>query len=99
MLQQTSAYIIKEAALLFESGANKYLDHIIGVSAPRELRIKRVMERDHTTHDEIFQRMNRQMNEDAKMKLCDSIIINDDQHMVIPQVMELHKKFMAISKR
>lgn len=96
---QTSPYIIKEAALLFESGANKHLDHIIGVSAPQELRIKRAMIRDGVTKEEVIQRINKQMDEDAKMKLCDSIILNDEEHLMIPQVMELHQKFMGYSKQ
>ena len=94
MEKQTSPYIIKEAALLFESGANEYLDHIIGVYAPQALRIKRVMQRDTTTEEEILKRLNRQMDEDQIMKLCDSIIINDEQQLVIPQVMKLHEKFL-----
>jgi len=95
ILQQTSPYIIKEAALLFESGANKYLDHVIGVFAPPELRIRRAMERDNTTREEVLQRMSRQMDEEAKMKLCDFIITNDEQHLVIPQVQQLHEQLLA----
>jgi dephospho-CoA kinase len=95
ILQQTSPYIIKEAALLFESGANKYLDHVIGVLAPPELRIRRAIERDNTTREEVLQRISRQMDEEAKMKLCDFIITNDEQHLVIPQVLQLHEQLLA----
>ncbi len=91
--QQTSHYIIKEAALLFESGANKNLDYVIGVFAPLPLRIKRVMARDRMSEDEIMKRINRQMDEEEKMKRCDFVIINNEQELVIPQVMELDKKF------
>jgi dephospho-CoA kinase len=97
--RQTSPYIIKEAALLFESGSNKYLDHIIGVSAPQEKRISRVMARDNVTREQVLQRLKKQMDEDIKLKLCDSIITNDEEHLVIPQVMELHQKFLALSKK
>lgn len=97
MEKQASPYIIKEAALLFESGANKQLDHIIGVYAPQDIRVKRVMARDHITGEEVLKRLNKQMDEDEKMKLCDSIIVNDEQQMVTPQVMEIHKKFLALS--
>jgi dephospho-CoA kinase len=97
--QQTSAYIIKEAALLFESGANKYLDRVIGVYAPQELRIQRAIHRDNATREEILQRMNKQMDEDAKMKLCDFIITNDEQELLTPQVMQLHEKFLNRSGR
>jgi dephospho-CoA kinase len=92
--QQTSPYIIKEAALLFESGADKHLDHIIGVYAPEDLRIKRVMERDGLSSEEIRKRIRRQMNEDEKMKRCDIIIHNNETEPVLPQVLKLHEKFM-----
>ena len=95
--QQTSAYIIKEAALMFESDAYKYLDKIVGVSAPVELRIKRVMERDHVTRDEVLSRMNRQMNEEEKMKRCDFVIFNDEQQLLLPQVLKLHERFLAMT--
>ncbi|MEK7224669.1 MAG: dephospho-CoA kinase [Bacteroidota bacterium] len=93
--EQTSAYIIKEAALLFESGANKILDYVIGVYAPLPLRLKRVIARDGVTKEEIMKRINRQMDEEEKMKRCDFVITNDEQELVIPQVLELDKKFRA----
>lgn len=98
ILRQTSPYIIKEAALLFESGANKYLDFAIGVYAPQELRISRVIQRDHVTREEVLQRLNRQMNEDDKMKLCNFIITNDEQQLLIPQVLKLHEQFLHTGK-
>jgi dephospho-CoA kinase len=95
MQQQTTAYAIKEAALLFESSSNKELDKIIGVYAPVPLRILRVMKRDQMDREEVLARMNRQMNEEEKMRLCDYVITNDEQSMVLPQVLELHKKFLS----
>jgi dephospho-CoA kinase len=95
MKQQTSAYVIKEAALLFESGAAEKLDYVIGVYAPQYIRVKRVMERDHIPVEEIMKRITRQIDEEMKMKLCDFVITNNDQQLVIPQVVELHKKFLA----
>ncbi|HEY6502725.1 MAG TPA: dephospho-CoA kinase [Chitinophagaceae bacterium] len=97
--KQTSPYIIKEAALLFESRANEQLDHIVGVYAPQELRVKRVMTRDNITAEEVLKRLNSQMNEDEKMKLCDSVITNEEQQAVLPQVLKLHEKFLALSKQ
>jgi dephospho-CoA kinase len=90
MEKQPAPYIIKEAALLFEAGSADDLDHIIGVSAPQPLRIKRVMDRDGITREEVLSRMQRQMDEETKMLLCDSIIKNDEQELVIPQVLALH---------
>jgi dephospho-CoA kinase len=94
---QKSPYIIKEAALLFESGAAENLNYIIGVFAPENLRIKRVVKRDHLTVDDVMKRINRQIEEDIKMKLCDFIISNDEQELVIPQVLELDKKFRIMA--
>ena len=98
MQKQSTPYVVKEAALIFESGSNKGLDYVIGVNAPKELRIKRVMERDKITREEVVKRMERQMNEDEKMKLCDFIITNDEQQLMIPQVISLHEKFLQKSK-
>jgi dephospho-CoA kinase len=95
--KQTSSYIIKEAALLFESGSAEHLDKVIGVYAPQAIRVKRVMDRDNLSEEEIMKRINRQMDEEAKMKLCDFIIINDEQQLVVPQVLTLHEKLTVLS--
>lgn len=96
MKKQNSPYAIKEAALLFESGANAGLDKIIGVSAPQQLRIKRVMERDGVNQEEVISRMNRQWDEERKMNQCDEVIINNEQELIIPQVLDLHRKLLAL---
>jgi dephospho-CoA kinase len=88
-------YIIKEAALLFESGSDAELDHVIGVSAPEKLRIGRVMQRDNVTRLEVSRIIERQMNEEEKLKRCDFIIINDGEQLIIPQVLLLHEKFLS----
>ncbi len=93
--QQTSPYIIKEAALLFETEAAKHLDYFIGVSAPLEIRIKRVMNRDNLSEAEVMNRINRQMDEEEKMKRCDFIITNNDEELVIPQVLSTHEKIIS----
>ncbi|MFL5788529.1 MAG: dephospho-CoA kinase [Flavisolibacter sp.] len=99
MKKQTSPYIIKEAALLFESGSVASLDYVIGVKAPLSIRIKRVIERDGVSKDEILSRMSRQIDEDIKMRLCDFIITNDEHELVIPQALELHMKFMEMGEK
>jgi dephospho-CoA kinase len=90
--RQEAPYVIKEAALLFESGADENLDKVIGVFAPQPLRIQRVMERDGLPATEIMKRISRQMDEEMKMKRCDFVITNNEQALVIPQVLELHAK-------
>jgi dephospho-CoA kinase len=97
MQQQKTPYIIKEAALLFEAGTAANLDFIIGVYAPQHLRIQRVMERDNATQEQTLARMERQMNEEAKMKLCDFMLVNDEEQLLIPQVLGLHEKFLQMT--
>ncbi len=87
-------YAIREAAILFETSAAAHLDFIIGVYAPATLRIHRTMQRDKITREEVLQRMKNQIDEEIKMRLCDAVIINDDQHAVLPQVLELHKRLL-----
>jgi dephospho-CoA kinase len=97
MNAQRTPYAIKEAALIFESGAFEQLDYVIGVYAPLSLRIKRTMERDKMTYDEIVSRMNNQLDENIKMKLCDFVLTNDEQELLIPQVIQLHQKFLELT--
>ena len=97
MQQQTTAYAIKEAAIIFESGAQEYLDHVIGVYAPAPLRILRTMHRDNISRDEVLSRMNKQIDETIKMRLCDFVINNDEQELLIPQVIALHKQLLSLS--
>jgi dephospho-CoA kinase len=96
--KQTAPYAIKEAALVFESGTQEFLDYIIGVSAPAHLRIHRAMQRDGLSREEVVQRMSKQIEEVIKMHLCDFVIYNDEIKPVIPQVLELHKKLISLSK-
>ena len=98
MQNQSTAYSLKEAALIFESGAQEQLDYVIGVTAPDPLRIQRTMHRDNITREEVILRMDRQMDETIKIKLCDFVIKNDEQEMLLPQVLELHKKLLALSE-
>lgn len=99
MKRQTTPYIIKEAALLFESGASEKLDYIIGVYAPQHIRVQRVMQRDNLPAEEVMKRISRQFDEEMKMKLCNYIITNNDQQLVIPQVLELDKKLRELSNQ
>jgi len=88
-------YIVKEAALLFEAGTNVGLDYIIGVTAPQDLRIARVMARDQVSHEEVLGRMQHQLDDTEKMKRCNFLIDNNEQSLVIPQVLTLHERFIS----
>lgn len=95
--KQTTPYVLKEAALLFESGSVAGLDYVIGVYAPVHLRTRRVMDRDHLTREEVLARMSKQIDENIKMRLCDFVIVNNEQELVIPQVLALHEKLLQLA--
>lgn len=94
MAVQTAPYVIKEAAILFESGSVSHLDKVIGVFAPRNLRIQRAMHRDNTDRENVMARMERQVDDSIKMLLCDYVVTNDEQQMLLPQVLQLHEKLL-----
>lgn len=98
MNEQHATYVIKEAAIFFESGSFKEIDVMIGVYAPKELRIQRSMDRSGISRDKVLSIMARQMNEDEKMKRCDHVIINDDVTPVLPQVLKLHTLLLEQGK-
>ena len=93
---RASFYVLKEAALLFESGSYRGLDKTILVCAPESLRQERVLRRDaHRTVEQFKGIVEKQMPEDEKIELADYIIVNDDVTPVIPQVLKLHDRFKA----
>jgi len=91
-LKQSAPYVIKEAALFFESGSSEGVDKMIGVTAPKHIRIQRVMQRDAISRDEVIKRMDHQLDDSLKMKLCDWVIQNDEMHLLIPQVLAIHQE-------
>ena len=95
MQQQKTAYVIKEAALMFESASAAGVDLVVGVFAPQHIRIKRVMDRDAVSRQDVLARIDKQIDEGIKMKLCDHILVNDEQQLLIPQVLHLHEKFIG----
>ncbi|WP_447640507.1 MULTISPECIES: dephospho-CoA kinase [Chitinophagaceae] len=99
MEQQDAPYIIKEAALLFESGTAGDLDIVIGVYTPLHIRLQRVSMRDSANIEDIKKRMQNQIDETMKMKLCDYIVYNDGQQLLVPQVLGLHKKILDLSNK
>lgn len=89
-------YIVKEAALIFETILHQKLDKVIHVAAPEELRIARVMLRDHCSREEVLARIARQLPEEEKVKRADFILYNDEIHPLLPQVVSLHQKIMLL---
>ncbi|SNR44176.1 dephospho-CoA kinase [Maribacter sedimenticola] len=93
--EQTFAYVIQETALLFENNAQKLYDEVILVTAPKELRIERVLQRDQNTRKEILSRMDNQLEDKVKVKLADYIIENIDLDQTRQNVLDLHKRILA----
>lgn len=93
-LQGEVPYVVEEAAILFESGANEKMNLSVLVYAPRELRIKRVMERDRVDREHVLKRMGHQMSQEELLNMADHIIQNDGVQMLLPQVIELHTKIL-----
>ena len=99
MQRQNAPYVVKEAALIFESGSQEELDLVIGVYAPKPLRIQRTMERDKISREAVLKRMNTQVNEELKMRLCDFVLHNNEQRLLIPQVIALHEQLLLLSNK
>jgi len=91
--EQQAPYVIQEAAILFESGAYKQMDRIITVTAPEELRLKRILKRKNMTREKAFDIMANQWTDNERIKQSDYCINNDEKHMLVPQVLELHNIF------
>lgn len=88
---QNAPYVLKEAALLFETGSYRELDKIIHVTAPEKIRISRVKNRDpQRDKQQIKQIIHQQLTDDVKNKWADFVIKNNDLELVIPQVLKIH---------
>jgi dephospho-CoA kinase len=88
-------YVLKEAAVLFESGSYKDCDYTIIVTAPTGVRIARVMQRDNITESEAQSREAKQMPQQQKQQLASYIINNDNTELVIPQALAIHENLIA----
>lgn len=92
--QKGSDYILQEAAILFESGFNRLFDANILVTAPLELCIERVMARDTISRELVLKRLQNQWSQESKEQLAEYVVINDEVSMIIPQVLEIHRKIL-----
>ena len=97
--KQNSYYCIKEAAILFESGADKTVDYVICIAAPLELRINRILQRNkNLSKEDVLGRMKNQWQEEKIIALSDFIISNDEKYSVIKQVIAIHNKILLLKK-
>lgn len=95
---QSSPYVLKEAALIFEAGGQNVLDYVINVSAPLRIRVSRVMMRDpHRSEVQINQIIDQQLPDEEKNQLSDFVIKNVDTKLLIPQVLKIHAKLVGLA--
>jgi dephospho-CoA kinase len=92
-MQKASA-VIREAAILFESGSASDCEVVIVVTAPEDLRVARVQKRNGWTEAEVRARMKRQWTEMQLLESADAVIVNDDKHLLLPQVTRVIQDFI-----
>ncbi|HEX2975577.1 MAG TPA: dephospho-CoA kinase [Bacteroidales bacterium] len=95
---QNAAYVIMEAAILFESGASEKVDRVLTVTAPVEERIARVMHRNNLSREQVLERINNQMPDDERIRLSDYVISNSERDMIIPEILEIHNRIISITQ-
>lgn len=92
--KQHTSYVIKEAAILFENGSYKECDTVILVTAPKPIRIRRILARDKISKAEIEQRMDNQWSDEDKIQLADIVVNNIDLEATKKRVAEIHKTLL-----
>jgi len=90
-------YVLKEAALLFESNSFLQCDRSILVIAPISVRMQRVMARDQISETQVRARMDKQWSDEQKAKLADDTIYNTEDKSLILQVLHLHQEFLKLT--
>ena len=88
-------YVLKESAILYEIGDEKNLDGMIVVTAPEDVRKKRVSARDEVSPEEVEQRMKNQMTDEEKISRADFVLMNDEEQLLIPQVLKVNSEILA----
>tara|TARA_B100001057_G_scaffold500567_1_gene616364 strand:- start:1312 stop:1896 length:585 start_codon:yes stop_codon:yes gene_type:complete len=94
--QQNTDYVIKEAAILFETGVAEDCDVTILVTAPEDIKIERVMKREKYKVEHIKSRMRNQWSDEKKIPMADYVINNIDWDKTLKKVEEIHQKLVRI---
>lgn len=95
----TLPYVIMEAAILFEAGADALVDRVVTISAPVEERISRVMGRNDLTREEVIRRINNQLEDEEREEQSYYVINNSDNEMIIPEILKIHEDMIRLSGR
>jgi dephospho-CoA kinase len=95
---QTAPYVIMEAAILFESGASKYVDKVVTIVAPEEERLNRATMRSKLSRKQVLERIKNQLDDETRIKLSDYVIYNSENDMIIPAILEIHEDILESLK-
>jgi dephospho-CoA kinase len=95
---QKAPYVIMEAAILFESGASKYVDRVATVVAPLEQRVKRVIHRNKLSREQVVERIKNQIDDTMRIRLSDYVINNSENDMIIPAILRIHEDILLLTK-
>jgi dephospho-CoA kinase len=93
--KQDAPYVIQETALLFENNAQELYDKVILITAPKDLRIERLLSREKSTKEQIIARMNNQLDDDSKLELANFVIENIDLNRTVLKVLDVHEAILA----
>lgn len=96
--RQKSAYVLEESAIIFENGLDAFFDKVVLVTAPLEIRIKRVINRDKSTRKQVMSRINQQLPDKKKIALANFVITNDGSADLDDQITTIHNELKKISK-
>lgn len=96
---QTAPYVIMEAAILFESGASELVDKVLTVVTPMEERIERMIRGKKLTRQQLTERINNQMDDEARIRKSDYVIYNSENDMIVPTVLKVHNEIINKVKR
>jgi dephospho-CoA kinase len=92
-------YVIMEAAVLFESKADTYVDRVVSISAPVEERIARVMVRNELSREQVIERINNQLEDDERDEQSYYVINNADNEMIIPEILKIHEDMLRLAEK
>ncbi len=90
-LHKEQPYTIQEAAIMVKSGLYKQMDAVVVITAPENQRIQRILGRDDATEEEVRKRMKQQLPEEKLVEIADFVVKNDEQTLLIPQILDIHK--------
>lgn len=96
--KQMTSYVIQEAAIVFENDHQHLFDQVVTVIAPHDLKIERCVQRDHSSRDAVLERMRNQLPDEYKIERSAYVINNDEQHLMLPQILQIHKELLNYGK-